>query len=57
MLVLHKHRHFRLLPAFIKKMFFTDNPHPACDNPHPSLRATLSHPMVEGKFLRDDFPA
>jgi hypothetical protein len=23
-------------------------PHPACGSPHPSLRATLSHPMGEG---------
>ena len=28
--------------------FPISDPHPACGNPHPSLRATLSHPMGEG---------
>jgi ribonuclease HI len=29
---------------------FPNNPHPACLTPHPSLRATLSHPMGEGNL-------
>jgi len=29
---------------------FPHIPHPACGSPHPSLRATLSHPMGEGNL-------
>ena len=42
----HELRQFPLL----SRLFSPDIPHPVCGNPHPSLCASLSHPMGEGNL-------
>jgi len=43
-------------PLFVDFCFQPHAPHPASGGPHPSLRATLSHPMGEGIYSVGRFP-